>query len=440
MALINIFWFRRDLRLEDNVGLFHALSGTLPVLPIFIFDINILDKLDDKSDGRVQFIQGALDKLQSQLVDIGSSLEVFRGKPVEVFTSLIERYEIGEVYANHDYEPYSIDRDLEIQQLLLNKNIGFQSYKDQVIFEKDEVMKGDGSAYSVFTPYSNQWKMKFKTSEIHEYPSEQKLSKLFHQDPISIPTLSELGFEFVPYHFPSENWDNELIRNYQEERNFPFLNRTSKLGVHLRFGTVGIRKLILSISPISETFLNELIWREFFQMVLFHFPHVARGYAFRSEYENIRWRNSEAEFESWCNGQTGYPIVDAGMRELNQTGFMHNRVRMITASFLTKHLLIDWRWGEAYFASKLLDFEFASNNGNWQWVAGSGCDAAPYFRIFNPALQAKKFDPKNEYIKKWVPEFEESTYCKRIVEQEFARDRALKEYSRALKKSEIGEL
>ena len=428
---VNIFWFRRDLRLHDNAGLYHALKGSKPVVPIFIFDTNILDELEEKDDRRLAFIYETLEKMQSQLVKLGATLDVRHGRPDEVFSSLLEDYSIAQVFTNHDYEPYATGRDAQIAKLLATSGAEFFTFKDQVIFEKSEVVKDDGKPYSIFTPYSRKWKEKANEFYMRSYPSREYVSHFFKQAPKPIPSLPAIGFKAGSIKFPAIKWDEELIREYQKQRDIPGIQGTSRLGVHLRFGTISIRELAREAGAKSETFLNELIWREFYQMILWHFPDVV-GHAFKKEYDGIQWRNNEVEFEAWCNGQTGYPIVDAGMRELNATGFMHNRVRMITASFLTKHLLIDWRWGEAYFAKKLLDYDLASNNGGWQWAAGSGCDAAPYFRIFNPYLQTKKFDPELKYVRKWVPEFEEFSYPKPIVEHEFARKRCLDVYSRAL--------
>ncbi|MEP7254195.1 MAG: deoxyribodipyrimidine photo-lyase [Ferruginibacter sp.] len=440
MQPVNIFWFRRDLRLDDNAGLFHSLKSNNPVLPIFIFDKNILEKLaagpsgENKSDRRVEFIHAALEEVQSSLKKMGSSLEVFYSTPIEVFSDLISTYKIEKVFTNQDYEPYAKERDASIAALLNSYGISFQTFKDQVIFEKDEVIKDDGKPYTVFTPYSRKWKAALKDFHLKEYPAEKYFSNFYQQQPKTLPTLQEIGFKSTSLPFPSKELNDQLVIKYQEQRNFPAISGTSKLGVHLRFGTVSIRQIAKQCNGLSETYINELIWRDFYHMILSHFPRVGDGKAFKQEYDNIEWRRDAGEFEKWCAGQTGYPIVDAGMRELNATGFMHNRVRMIVASFLTKHLLLDWRLGEAYFAEKLLDFDLAANNGGWQWAAGSGCDAAPYFRIFNPYLQTQKFDPKLEYINKWVPELNEFNYPKPIVEHEFARKRCLEVYARALKK------
>ncbi len=432
-ATINIFWFRRDLRLEDNAGLYHALKSGLPVLPIFIFDTEILEKLENKADARVAFIHMALQNMQSSLVKSGSSLEVFNSTPEKVFNLLFSKYNINTVFSNHDYEPYAISRDELIKKHCQKNNIGFETFKDQVVFEKCEVVKDNGEPYTVFTPYSRKWKSALQDFHLNSYPVKEYSQYFFQQTAIEIPSLKDIGFQNPAINFPSAIADTDIITHYSEQRNYPGIKGTSKLGVHLRFGTLSIRQLARLAMPLSLTFLNELIWRDFYHMILWHFPRVGMGKAFKPAYDNIEWRGDEGEFEKWCSGQTGYPIVDAGMRELNETGFMHNRVRMVVASFLCKHLLLDWRLGEAYFAEKLLDFDLAANNGGWQWASGSGCDSAPYFRIFNPYLQTKKFDGDLSYIKKWVPEFQEFSYPKPMVDHEFARKRCLEVYGKALK-------
>ncbi len=434
MQKVNIFWFRRDLRLKDNAGLFYALKSDHPVLPIFIFDKHILDKLDGKADRRVQFIHAALEEMQLLLKKLGSSLEVFYTTPQEAFSVLLDKYDLEKVFTNHDYEPYARERDSSITTLLQNKGVSFHSFKDQVIFEKGEVVKDDGKPYTVFTPYSRKWKAALEGHPVKTYPSEMFTANFYQQAPCTIPSLYDMGFNNTDQPFPSKEFDEQLIKKYGEQRNFPAISGTSKLGIHLRFGTVSIRQIANQCNGLSDTYLNELIWRDFYHMILWHFPFVGKGKAFKPAYDTIEWRRDNGEFEQWCKGLTGYPIVDAGMRELNATGFMHNRVRMIVASFLCKHLLIDWRLGEAYFAEKLLDFDLAANNGGWQWAAGSGCDAAPYFRIFNPYLQTKKFDPELAYINKWVPELNGLNYPKPIIEHEFARKRCLEIYAKALRK------
>ncbi len=427
---MNIFWFRRDLRLDDNVGLFHALNSGEEVLPIFIFDESILSQLE-KKDARVTFIHEQLQHIQSQLQAIGKSLAVFYGKPFEVYQKLIAENSITAVYTNHDYEPYARKRDLELYHLFKENNIEFKTSKDQVIFEKSEVIKDDGSPYVVYTPYSNKWKENFKKIALIHYKSEDFLHNITSHN-YSFLSLETIGFTPSSIKVTPYNISNSLIDNYEATRNFPALNKTSYLGIYLRFGAVSVRKMIAkAIQSKNETFLKELIWREFFMQILWHFPHTTTK-SFRPKYDEIRWQNNEELFQKWCEGKTGYPFVDAGMRELNATGHMHNRVRMIVASFLCKHLLIDWRWGESYFASKLLDYEQASNVGNWQWAAGSGVDAAPYFRIFNPTEQIKKFDKDLIYIKKWIPELNSLDYPTPIVDHKEAREKCLVVYKTAV--------
>jgi len=433
-----LFWFRRDLRLKDNTGLYHALKLAqkleLKVLPIFIFDKMILDKLDDKADRRVDFIHQTITELQDVLTEKGKSLWVHYGHPTEAIEALKKQYQIHSLFTNQDYEPYGINRDAQIATDLAKDKIEFHAYKDQVIFEKSEVTKEDGKPYTVFTPYSRRWKAAWEANPSKLLPSEKGFEYFLDSKPLKIPSLKDMGFEKTDLVVPAKKWKEATVKNYTEQRNFPAKEGgTSHLGMHLRFGTISIRQLALETASINTTYLNELIWRDFYHMILWHFPHVAEGKSFRAQYDLIEWRNNEKEFEAWCEGRTGYPIVDAGMRELNATGFMHNRVRMIVASFLTKHLLIDWRWGEAYFAQKLLDFDFAANNGGWQWASGSGCDAAPYFRVFNPRLQTEKFDKQLQYIRKWVPEFDSLTYPQPIVVHEQARVRVLAAYAKALK-------
>ena len=434
METINIIWFRRDLRLQDNAALYHALKSENPVMPIFIFDRNILDKLEDKADRRVEFIHAALAEMQQQLLAMGSSLQVFYSTPIEAFKDLFVRYKIESVFTNHDYEQYAIDRDEQMADLLKAHNATLHTYKDQVIFEKEEVTKDDGKPYTVFTPFSNKWKSRLKAFHLKAYPTESYFTNFYRQMPLHLPSLESMGFIAVDKPFPSKELNLAIVAKYQQQRNFPSIKGTSQLGVHLRFGTVSVREIARQAKDISETYLNELIWRDFYHSILWHFPHIRKGEAFRKEYEGIECVNNEKDYENWCEGKTGYPIVDAGMRELNATGYMHNRVRMIVASFLTKHLLIDWRWGELYFAKKLLDFDFAANNGGWQWAAGSGCDAAPYFRIFNPTLQTEKFDKDLKYIRKWIPELDSFDYPQPIINHEFARKRVLEVYNKALKK------
>lgn len=427
---MNVFWFRRDLRLEDNVGLYHALTGGEEVLPLFIFDETILSQLP-KDDARVTFIHQQLEKIEKQLKAKGKSLAVFHGKPYEVFSKLIQENEIQTVYTNHDYEPYARKRDKEIYQLFKDNNIGFKTSKDQVIFEKEEVIKDDETPYVVYTPYSNKWKDNFNKVTLKNYKSEDYLKNIKQHD-YSFLSLKNIGFETSLIKVPAYDISGSLIDNYESTRNFPALDKTSHLGIYLRFGVVSVRKIVVHAKQSkNETFLKELIWREFFMQILWHYPQTVTK-SFRPKYDQIQWKNNESLFEKWCEGKTGYPFVDAGMRELNATGHMHNRVRMIVASFLCKHLLIDWRWGEAYFATKLLDYEQASNVGNWQWAAGSGVDAAPYFRIFNPTEQIKKFDKDLVYIKKWIPELGTDQYPEPIVDHKEAREKCLMTYKKAL--------
>jgi deoxyribodipyrimidine photo-lyase len=429
---VNIFWFRRDLRLDDNVGFYNALKSKNPVLPLFIFDEDILDALP-KDDARLGFIYDTVQQMCSTLKEENeSSIAMFHGKPRSVFQELIKKYTIHTVFTNRDYEPYATKRDTEIEQLLIENNVEFETFKDQVIFEKNEVTKKDGLPYVVYTPYMKIWKEKFKTYNLDFNYTSSFLKNLVKNKELPNLSLSDIGFSKSIQKIENYTVTPALIENYEDTRNFPAQDSTSRLGPHLRFGTVSIRKMIAkAISEKNEIFWNELIWREFFTQILWHFPDTSKQ-SFKSKYDRIEWRNNEEEFKKWCDGETGYPFVDAGMRQLNQTGFMHNRIRMLVGSFLCKHLLIDWRWGEAYFAEKLHDYEMASNVGNWQWVAGSGVDAAPYFRIFNPTTQIKKFDNDLEYIKKWVPEFQEFTYPKEMVDHKEARERCLQVYKEAL--------
>jgi deoxyribodipyrimidine photo-lyase len=431
--MINIFWFRRDLRLEDNAGLYHALAEGLPVLAVFIFDENILQKTECQSDKRITFIYDEVCRLKTELEKLGSSFLILQGKPEDLFEELAKTHAPRAVFTNNDYEPYARERDASVERLLKRLNIGFHTFKDQVIFEKDEVVKDSGEPYTVFTPYSKKWKSLLLTSDYSFFDSSGLKKNFLETKPFDLPDISSMGFERASPVIPPREINPTLIRDYHKTRDFPALEGTSRLSVHLRFGTISIRQLVKVAAETNEIYLNELIWREFYMMILWHFPRVV-AHSFKSQYDNIDWRNDEKLFVSWCEGKTGYPIVDAGMRELSQTGFMHNRLRMITASFLTKHLLTDWRLGEAYFAGKLLDYELASNNGGWQWAAGTGCDAAPYFRVFNPELQALKFDPDKIYIRKWVPELKANQYIPEIVTHSEARNIAIKAYKKAIQK------
>lgn len=423
---ISIFWFRRDLRLEDNTALIHAINSGLPVLPIFIFDSQIIQELSN-NDPRINFIYKNLKSIHQELEKLGSGLLCMKGNPEDIWEEIISKYTIEEVFYNKDYEPYALKRDEIINAILHKNQIAFHSYKDQVIFEENEILKDDGKPYTVFTPYKNKWLQKFNGELLQQDIRGEKT--VFFQAKINFPSLTEFGFRASDIEVKEYNLSQ--LDEYHKFRDFPAESQTSYLGPHLRFGTVSIRQIISQLEKAHETFLNELIWREFFMQILFHFPHVVND-NFKSKYNGITWINDELDFEKWCKGETGYPLVDAGMRELNATGYMHNRVRMITAGFLCKHLLIDWRWGEAYFASKLLDYELSSNNGNWQWAAGTGCDAAPYFRIFNPSEQLKKFDKEFKYVRKWIPEFDDLSYPQPIIEHTFARQRALSVYKKGI--------
>ena len=434
---VSLFWFRRDLRLEDNTGLNEALDAGRPVLPIFIFDDEILRELPS-DDARVSFIYETLFEMDQQLKGSGSSLKVYKGSPLEIWKNIIQEHDIEAVFANRDYEPYASSRDASVEELLTQKGISFKAFKDQVIFEGNEVLKDDGKPYHVFTPYKNKWLRTFGESglEIGGTPGQKipgrKSTADFLQKKFDFPTMQALGFKEASVKV--KPYDLSCAAAYEKNRDYPFIEGTSHLGPHLRFGTVSIRRIIQALNPSHEVFQSELIWREFFMQILFHYPRVVNE-NFKKKYDGIVWRNNDEEFDKWCRGETGYALVDAGMRELNATGHMHNRVRMITAGFLCKHLLIDWRWGESYFARKLLDYELSSNNGNWQWSAGTGCDAAPYFRIFNPMSQLKKFDQEKRYVRKWIPELETDAYPEPIVDHKMARARALEAYKTGMERN-----
>jgi deoxyribodipyrimidine photo-lyase len=421
---ISIFWYRRDLRLEDNTGLFKALNENENILPIFIFDDSILDELPE-DDARVNFIYESLSKINKQLNNHNASLQILKGQIDDVWEKLVTTYDIQKVYLNKDYEPYAIKRDQKINEFLNSKGIEMKTFKDQVIFEEDEIVKADGKPYTVFTPYKRKWLEKFTKVNLNLIANFDN----FYKKIIDFPSLNQLGLKNSSLKVKKYSLKN--VSTYSETRNFPNLDSTSYLSPHLRFGTISVRQIITELKNKSETFLSELIWREFFMQIIFHFPHVVTK-NFRPKYDGIQWVNNKEDYDNWCQGKTGYPLVDAGMRQLNETGYMHNRVRMVTAGFLCKHLLIDWRYGEAYFAKKLLDYELSSNNGNWQWAAGTGCDAAPYFRIFNPIEQLKKFDKTLTYTKKWVKDFDTLEYPKPIVDHKYARNRALEAYKKGI--------
>lgn len=428
---INIFWFRRDLRIEDNTGLSAALGSGNPVLPVFLFDTNIIDELP-ADDPRVGFIHKSLSSINDELKRSGTSLLVMKGDPEALWKKLISTYEIDAVYINKDYEPYAINRDLAVEKILMSKNIPLLRFKDQVIFEEGEVLKPDNKPYTVFTPYRNRWIQKFRETFMGQPEKKNEHAGNYYKVSFRFPSPEETGFRKSNVNV--RNFDLSAIPEYEKYRDRPDEDRTTYLSPHLRFGTISIRRLVSIAFRENLTFLNELIWREFFMQILFNYPHVVT-WNFRPAYDGIRWLNNEKDFDRWRTGETGYPIVDAGMRQLNATGYMHNRVRMITAGFLCKHLLIDWRWGEAYFAGKLLDYELSSNNGNWQWAAGTGCDAAPYFRVFNPETQQKKFDPHKDYIKLWVNDYGMPGYPSEIVDHDLARNRAIDTYRNGLKRS-----
>jgi deoxyribodipyrimidine photo-lyase len=424
---VTFFWFRRDLRLDDNVGLFQALQSEYPVIPIFIFDDLILDSLP-KNDPRVSFIYESLSKINSKLQETGNSLLIKKGKTIEVFESLTQEYNVKQVFFNKDYEPYAINRDIAICDSLKKKNISCHSFKDQVIFEEKEITKADGLPYTIYTPYKNKWLAKYESMmPVEEFDTKASFSKFYKSD-FEFPTLEQIGFEQSPIKVKPHNL--KFIADYQDIRDYPALDQTSYLSPHLRFGTVSIRKLVNWAYHKNDVFLSELIWKEFFMQILFSFPKVVT-HNFKSAYDGIQWRNDEEDFRRWCNGTTGYPMVDAGMRQLNETGYMHNRVRMVVASFLCKHLLIQWQRGEAYFAEKLLDYDMSANVGNWQWAAGTGCDAAPYFRVFNPEIQQKKFDKNGIYIRQWIKEFDLG-YGEPMVEHAMARNRAIATYKEGI--------
>jgi deoxyribodipyrimidine photo-lyase len=430
---ITICWLRRDLRIRDNAALFHALKGGGPVLLLFIFDTQILDKLSNRQDARVTFIYNAIQDLELQLKALGSSILIKTGDPVQIWQEeILKEYEVKDVYVNHDYEPYARKRDASIADFLHSQSVPFHTFKDQVIFEKNELLKSDGSPYTVYSPYARQWFAKLNDFYLKAYPTEKYLHSLLQMDPLPIPGLAEIGFEPSTIPFPPKNYESKLL-DYEARRDYPGDDATSRIGVHLRFGTISIREACRTATDQkANKWISELVWRDFYMMILWHFPQTVNQ-SFKPAYDNFQWRNNEAEFQAWCEGRTGYPIVDAGMKQMNEIGYMHNRLRMITASFLTKHLLIDWRWGEAYFAEKLLDYDQASNIGGWQWAFGSGNDAAPYFRVFSPELQSKKFDPENKYVDRWAPEYKQKKHVQPIVEHAFARERALQAFKEALK-------
>jgi deoxyribodipyrimidine photo-lyase len=434
---VAIFWFRRDLRLEDNAGFSAALRSGYSVLPLFIFDRDILDRLEDRDDARVTFIRNVVAEMREELEKAGGTLLAPYGKPIEVFRQLVQQYPVAEVYTNHDYEVYAKDRDESVRQLLADRGIAFKTTKDQVIFERKEVLTGGGTVYTVFTPYAKKWKSLLTDASLVPHPCPLRPGNLYQVSAPPVPSLAEMGFVPSALPLPGKDVSDDTLRGYATRRDYPAIEGTTRLGLHLRFGTVSVRRVVAKARQLSDTWLTELIWREFYMQILDNFPHVEK-HACKPAYDRIPFRHDEEAFRRWCEGTTGYPIVDAGMRQLNATGFMHNRVRMIAASFLVKHLLIDWRWGEAYFGRKLLDYERASNNGSWQWVAGTGCDAAPYFRVFSPEAQAQKFDRRSEYIRRWVPELGTPAYPRPMIDHEYARDRVIRTYKEALAAAKAG--
>ncbi len=421
-----IFWFRRDLSLKDNHGLLKALTSGYPVIPVFIFNKEIIAELHS-NDSRISFIYDNLFKINQELKKYNSSLLILHDYVENAFVKIVEEFDVKSVYSNEDYEPSAIAGDKKVSALLSGKGINFYSFKNQVIFAKNDILKKDGNPYTVFTPYKKAWLARFKPEEnaVH-YQSEGYLS-MFNKSDYVFPSLNELGFTGGIY--TVRPFLPESIADYDQHRDFPYLDAGSYLGPHLRFGTISIRNVVQIAYKQNETFLSELIWREFFMQILFHFPYSEKN-NFKKQFDFVKWRNNEEEFKLWCDGKTGYPIVDAGMNQLNKTGYMHNRLRMITAGFLVKHLLIDWRWGEAYFAEKLLDYELSSNVGNWQWAAGTGCDAVPYFRVFNPHRQQEKFDKDYKYICTHIPDFDINNYISPVVNHEFARKRAVDTYKK----------
>ncbi|WP_374030386.1 deoxyribodipyrimidine photo-lyase [Bdellovibrio bacteriovorus] len=435
MSKVTVFWFRRDLRLDDNAGLYHALKERSAVLPLFIFDSEILEKLDDPADARVTFIYDQIQDLKQQLKAKKSDLLIRHGKPLEVLKDLSAEMAIEAIYTNHDYEPAARKRDEKVAAWAAKEHIAFLTFKDQCLFEKDEILTDARKPYTVYTPYKNKVLANLTPFYLKSYPNElyeSSYAKVKKTE--AMPPLKSLGFERSQIEFPPMELSTKMLKTYQATRDFPANEKgTSHLGLHLRFGTLSVRELAREAKKYSPVWLSELIWRDFFMQILWHFPQVEKQ-SFRPEYDKIAWRTSKADFQRWCEGQTGYPLVDAGMRELNATGYMHNRVRMVVASFLCKHLLIHWYEGERYFAKKLLDYDLSANNGNWQWAAGSGCDAAPYFRIFNPQTQFEKFDPDGKYVQKWVPEYGTDAYPEPMVDHNEARGRCLQAFTKVLKK------
>ena len=415
----SLVWFRRDLRDFDHAALYHALKSSAQVFCVFVFDTDILEKLTDKADRRVEFIWESVRELKTALQKNGGDLIVQHGSARALVPQLAKQLGVQAVYANRDYEPSAIARDAFVAAQLNGFEMAFFSFKDQVIFEQDEVLSLSNKPYTVFTPYKNAHLKKLDDFYLKSYPVDCYAKNLEKLETSDLPSLESMGFErtnLSEMRLPTgmsggkqlfADFEDRMAQ-YKAARDFPAVKGVSYLSVHLRFGTVSVRHLARvardQANAGAETWLNELIWRDFYFQILHHNPRIAEGKAFKVDYEHIPFPNDQALFQAWCDGQTGYPIIDAAMRQLNTTGFMHNRLRMVAASFLVKDLLIDWRWGERYFAQKLIDFDFSANNGGWQWAASTGCDAQPYFRIFNPVSQSEKFDAAGKFIRKYVPE------------------------------------
>jgi deoxyribodipyrimidine photo-lyase len=414
-----LFWFRRDLRIADNAGLYHALKSARRVHCVFVFDTDILDALANKADRRVEFIHGCVTALREALQKAGGDLMVQHGRARDLVPQLAKSIGADAVFTNEDYEPTAVQRDQAVERVLKKSAIAFFACKDHVLFAKDEVMTQAHTPYTVFTPYKSACLKKLDAFYLSAYPTENYLSRLARPGATTtVPALEDMGFEVTNLknlgikpgtQGALQVLDDFLQRidDYRDKRDFPALKGVSYLSAHNRFGTVSIRHLArLAVerrSAGADTWLSELIWRDFYFQILYHFPHVCDS-AFKPKYKDLAFENDKSLFAAWCEARTGYPIIDAAMRQINQTGFMHNRLRMIVASFLTKDLLIDWRWGEKYFADHLNDFDLAANNGGWQWAASTGCDAQPYFRIFNPVSQSQRFDPVGKFIRRYLPQ------------------------------------
>jgi len=426
---ITLFWHRRDLRFQDNAGLAAALQSGHPVLPLFIYDQTILEKLP-KNDARLTFIFDQVERLAHEAHEAGGGLLARYGRTPAVLKQLLQDYEVAAVYTNEDYEPYATERDAAIEKLLAAQGVEFKAFKDQVIFAKNEVLTKNGKPSKVFGAYSKAWQAKVTPEDFKPHPSQQLFKKENLASPnkgdAQRPTLASLGFErheqwTPPAHLPPTG----VVKNYDKVRDLPAEKRgTTRMSVHLRFGTVSIRQLMHQAQELNNKLLNEMIWRDFFMMLLWHFPNTATE-AYDPKMRHLPYRDDEAQYQAWCEGRTGYPLVDAGMRQLNATGYLHNRARIAVAGFLVKQLFIDWRLGEHYFSEKLLDYDMSNNVGNWQWMAGTGAVAAPWFRVYSPESQQKQYDPEYAYVKQWVPEFGTDQYPAPIVDHKFGRERAI---------------